>query len=317
MRPGGNAYAAPDGVQRAVNLVLGLLILGALVLFAAELVPVSALTHSWPMVQLHRFGDPIVAGVAGWLPPSAKRYAPLLLAVIIYVVMMISDRLFLAARRAASPKLLPAKAKPDSKPTTVESEKARAQLYKEYQQIEQALSDAKRRRCAFLSVDVVGSASIKSGESEIAVTSTFRAYENLLRRVFKATQAWKESWTPDGVMVCFLNLSDAIKAAQAILRQLPAFNERNNRLKGKFEVRCGVNEGEVVIFDDSAVEKLVEQTIDVAGHMQKNATPGTLLLSQAVYDALEDRSGFQPAGQEVDGFSTYEWSPQPIDEVVR
>jgi class 3 adenylate cyclase len=305
-------------VQRLVNLVLGLLILGALLLFAAELVPVTALTHAWPMVQLHRFGDPIVAGVAGRLPPSARRYAPLLLAVIIYVVMMISDRLFLAARRViASPKLLPAKAKADSKLTTVESEKARAQLYKEYQQIEQALSDAKRRRCAFLSVDVVGSTSIKSGESEIAVTSTFRAYENLLRRIFKATQAWKESWTPDGVMVCFLNLSDAIKAAQAILRQLPAFNERNNRLKGKFEVRCGVNEGEVVIFDDSAVEKLVEQTIDVAGHMQKNATPGTLLLSQAVYDALQDRSGFQLTDQKVDGYATYEWSPQPIDQVAR
>jgi len=189
--------------------------------------------------------------------------------------------------------------------------KARAQLYKEYHEIEKALSEAKRRRCAFLSIDVVGSAAIKSSETEIAVTSTFRAYENLLRRIFKATHAWKEAWTPDGVMICFLNLSDAINAGQAILRQLPAFNERNNRLKGKFEVRCGLNEGEVVIFEDSAVEKLVEHTIDITGHMQKHATPGTLLLSKDVYDVLQDRSGFRPTGQEVDGYATYEWSPNP------
>jgi class 3 adenylate cyclase len=299
-------------VRRIVNLVLNLLILASLLLFAAEFVHVSGVTRAWPLVQLHRFGDPLVAGVAGWLPPAGKQYAPLLLAAIIYLVMLISDRLFLAARRAiASPKPVPANVRTAAPTATkVESEKARAQLYKEYHQIEQALSEAKRKRCTFLSIDVVGSTAIKSGETEIAVTSTFRAYENLLRRIFKATHSWKEAWTPDGVMICFLNLSDGIKAGQAILRQLPAFNERNNRLKGKFDVRCGVNEGEVVIFEDSAVEKLVEPTIDVAGHMQKYATPGTLLLSKEVYDALEDRSGFRPTGQEVDGYATYEWSPK-------
>lgn len=313
MRSAANASAVPDGVQRVVNLVLNLLILASLLLFVAEFVHVSGVARAWPVVQLHRFGDPIVAGVARWLPSPAKRYAPLLLAAIIYLVMMISDRLFVIARRtiAAAKPSLANKTKAAPTETTVESEKARAQLYKEYHEIEKALSEAKRRRCAFLSIDVVGSAAIKSSETEIAVTSTFRAYENLLRRIFKATHAWKEAWTPDGVMICFLNLSDAINAGQAILRQLPAFNERNNRLKGKFEVRCGLNEGEVVIFEDSAVEKLVEHTIDITGHMQKHATPGTLLLSKDVYDVLQDRSGFRPTGQEVDGYATYEWSPNP------
>ncbi|MGB8907839.1 MAG: adenylate/guanylate cyclase domain-containing protein [Candidatus Cybelea sp.] len=303
---------ALDGVQRVLNLILNLLILGSLLLFAVELLRFSAVERAWPIVQLHRLGDPIVSGVAGWLPLQAKQYAPLLLAVIIYLVMMISDRLFAVARRATlSPNPPPAsKTKTAQAATTVESEKARAQLYKEYHQIEAALSEAKRRRCAFLSVDVVGSTAIKSGESEIAVTSTFRAYEDMLRRIFKATRAWKESWTPDGAMICFLNLSDAIKAGQSILRQLPGFNERRNRLNAKFDVRCGVNEGEVVIFEDSAVEDLVEHTIDIAGHMQKHAMPGTLLVSKEVYDVLEDRSEFRQASQEVDGYATYEWSPK-------
>jgi class 3 adenylate cyclase len=306
-----SAPAALDGAQRVVNLVLNLLILASLVLFAVEFVRFSGIARAWPIVQLHRFGDPIVGRVGRWLPLQARQYAPLLLAAIIYLVMMISDRLFAVARRAAA-SLKPAaanKTKAAATETKVESEKARAQLYKEYEKIEEALREAKRRRCAFLSVDVVGSTLIKSGETDIAVTATFRAYEDMLRRIFKATRAWKESWTPDGAMICFLNLSDAVKAGQSILRQLPAFNERRNRLKDKFDVRCGVNEGEVVIFEDSTVEKLVEHTIDVAGHMQKYATPGTLMLSKEVYDALEERSGFRPAGQEVDGYSTYEWSP--------
>ena len=82
----------------------------------------------------------------------------------------------------------------------------------------------------------------------------------------------------------------------------------------QFDVRCGVNEGEVVIFDDSAVENLVEHTIDIAGHMQKQAMPGTLLVSKEVYEVLEDRAEFRPAGLEVDGYATYEWSPQAEPE---
>lgn len=312
VRTPGNATIVLERAQRIVNLILNLLILAALLLFAVDFLRFTGVARAWPVVQLHRFGDPIVGGIAGWLPLQAKQYAPLLLAVIIYVVMMISDRLFAVARRAAaSPKPGPtSKAKAAPAETKVESEKARAQLYKEYQKIEAALSEAKRRRCAFLSVDVVGSTTIKSGETDIAITGTFRSYEDLLRRIFKATRAWKESWTPDGAMICFLNLSDAIKAGQSILRQLPGFNERRNRLNARFDVRCGVNEGEVVIFEDSAVEDLVEHTIDIAGHMQKHAMPGTLLVSKEVYDVLEDRSEFRQASQEVDGYATYEWSPK-------
>ncbi|MFY9665649.1 MAG: hypothetical protein WAK19_14495, partial [Candidatus Cybelea sp.] len=72
----------------------------------------------------------------------------------------------------------------------------------------------------------------------------------------------------------------------------------------------------VVIFEDSTVEKLVERTIDVAGHMQKYAAPGTLLLSTEVYGALGDQAGFRETGREVDGYSTYEWSPNVEPEAA-
>lgn len=306
------ASEVSDTLQRVVNFLLTLAIVVCLLLYAMEFVSSGFIARAWPLLQLQRLGDPFVSGVARWLPAVAKPFAPLILAAILYFVITILNRLFSLGRHAVpSLKLDPAsKAKAAAAAAGVESEKARAQLYKEYHQIESALKSAKRRRCTFLSVDLVGSTSIKSGESEIAVTATFRAYEDLLRRTFKATRAWKQTWTPDGAMICFLNLSDAIKAAQTILQQLPALNQSGNRLKAQLAVRCGVNEGDVVIFEDSALEKLVEQTIDVAGHMQKHATPGTLLVTAAVYDTLEDRSGFRATGEEVDGYATYAWSPE-------
>ena len=304
-----------DSLQRVVNIVLTILIVGALLLFGAHYVHVPALQRSWPVEVLHRNGDPIARHLALLLHlPGLTAYMPLVMAAIVYVLILLSDQIFgllhnlLRATRMRRPKAASVAT------AGVESEKAREQLYKEYRKIQQTLKEARRKRCAFLSVDVVGSTGMKSGETEIAITSTFRAYEELLRRTFKATRAWKESWTPDGVMICYLNREDAIKAAQTILEQLLVFNHRDNALKTAFDVRCGINEGDVVVFEDSDLEKLVEHVIDVAGHMQKHAKPRTLRLSKDLYDVLQDTIGFRPTGEEVDGYQTYEWSPtKPLD----
>jgi class 3 adenylate cyclase len=301
-----------DALQRVVNLALTLLMLGSIVLFGIQFVRAPEFQHSWPVVGLHHYGDPLVLRLTTLLHlPGFRFFMPLVMAVIVYVLMLISDQLFLGLRKFLDAAFtVRRKAAPSPRAAGVESEKAREELYKEYRQIEKQLKEAKKKNCTFLSVDVVGSTSMKDGETEIAITSTFRAYEELLRRTFKATKSWKESWTPDGVMICFLHREDAVEAAQTILTELVAFNHHGNALKTAFNVRCGINEGDVVIFDDSDVEKLVEHTIDVAGHMQKYATPGTLLLSKEVYDVLEDTAGFRPAGKDVDGYQTYEWAPK-------
>jgi class 3 adenylate cyclase len=303
-----------DSLHRVVNLALTLAILASLLLFGSQYAHAPGIQGSWPIVRLHRLGDPITLHLAALLHlPGLKPYIPLVMAVIVYIVILVSDQVFAILHGALQALRTPVARKPIPAPAAagVESEQAREALYKEYRKIEKTLREAQRRRCTFLSVDVVGSTGMKSGETEIAITATFRAYEELLRRTFKATHAWKESWTPDGVMICFLNREDAVKAAQTILEKLLVFNERENTLKTRFDVRCGINEGDVVIFDDSDVEKLVEHTIDVAGHMQKYARPGTLLLNRELHELLETPAGFQPAAKEVDGYQTYEWAPQP------
>jgi len=305
-----------DGLHRIVNLALSLAVLGSLLLFGVQFIHAPAFQQSWPSIGLHHYGDPLVNRVTSLLHlPQFKFYMPLVLTAIIYLVILVSDRIFgllhglihmIQVAGARRPKVAP------TADSSVESEKAREKLLKEYRKIEKSLKEATKKRCTFLSVDVVGSTGMKDGETEIAITSTFRAYEELLKRTFKATRAWKESWTPDGVMICYLSREDAVEAAKTILQKLLVFNEKDNTLRTRFDVRCGINEGEVVVFEDSDVQKLVEHVIDVAGHMQKYAKPGTLLLSSELYELLEDPSGFQRGDKEVDGYKTYEWAPQPV-----
>lgn len=305
-----------DGLHRIVNLALSLAILGSLLLFGVQFLHAPAFEQSWPVVGLHHYGDPLVSRVTSLLHlPKLKFYMPLALTAIIYLVILVSDRIFgllhgfiqmIQVAGVRRPKTAPAAS------GKIETEQAREQLYKEYRKIEKSLKEAAKKRCSFLSVDVVGSTGMKDGETEIAITATFRAYEELLKRTFKATRAWKESWTPDGVMICFLNREDAVEAAKTILQKLVVFNAKENTLKTRFDVRCGINEGEVVVFEDSDVQKLVEHVIDVAGHMQKYAKPGTLLLSSELHELLEDPSGFKPGEKEVDGYKTYEWAPEPL-----
>ncbi len=109
-------------------------------------------------------------------------------------------------------------------------------------------------------------------------------------------------------MVCYLDVHPAVDAAQRVLKGLEGFNHNLNELAHPFRACCGVNEGDVIIFEGSKLQKVADRVIDVAGHMQKNASPNSLWLSSEVYDRLEEKPGFHPANAQVDGFAVFEWN---------
>ena len=96
---------------------------------------------------------------------------------------------------------------------------------------------------------------------------------------------------------------------KALLKSLKEFNATENKLRTSFRVRCGINAGEVAIYEDSRLERVAEHVIDVAGHMQKSAPPDTLWLGKEIYDVLGDQSGFFTTEQVVDGLKVHEWTP--------
>lgn len=313
----------------ALHRILNLACLAAtglfLLLFILAFPHPSKWDGLWLTIQLHALGDPIVVRAivsVGDIWPGAisvAGYFPLALAVVAWLFRKGVKAFFTPVLNALHKRPRPARqpqelafptADEEEEIARVNSERARKRLLKRYQEIADALKGAGRKRCAFLSVDVAGSTQMKESEQEMAVTVTFQAYMQMLEGIFLRYGAWKQSWTPDGVMVCFLDVDMAVGAGQAVLRQLRKFNLTQNLLRSRIAVRCGVNAGEVPIFEDSRLEKIAHRVIDVTGHMQKHASPNTLWVSAQVANHLGDKSGFIPVEKQVDGHRAYEWSPR-------
>ncbi|MBI4167256.1 MAG: hypothetical protein HY508_16140 [Acidobacteria bacterium] len=292
------------------------------VLFTTQFLHSPAWDKTWWVVQVRSLGDPLVVQLfilikSQWPSFRFGGYLPLVVAGAVSIVRLGVGAVVIPLigglrKRVAELELHPAAKAPavrDEESKRVDSEQGRDELMKRYREIESALRETERKRCTFLSIDVVASTKMKENERELPVTITFQAYMKMLEDIFEKHSAWKQSWTPDGVMVCFLDVDAAVAAGQEVLRQLRVFNRTENLLRSRISVRCGVNEGEVPIFEDSKLEKIAHRAIDVTGHMQKCARPDTLWLSSEVHQKLSDPSGFKPAGKQVDGYHAYEWSP--------
>jgi len=309
-------------VQRTVGWAFLLAIIGFLILFGLQFPHSAKLDASSLILYLRRWGDPAVAEVGSWggwaWPAPGVSFLPLVLGFAIWVGKVSLGAAFnWLHRMVATPKKRAAEEEAGLVEIAslgrvpADSERARVELLKRYRQIEDALKASKRKSCAFLSIDVVGSTQMKHGEEDTAIAATFQAYEEMLNQTFQQHGAWKVAWTPDGVMVCFLQLDLALAAGQCVLQSLKRFNEVHDKLRTSFRVRAGLNYGEVSIFEDSKLERIADHVIDVAGHMQKEGRPNSLWVGEEVYNLLADKSGFRLVGEEVDGMRVYEWSLEP------
>jgi class 3 adenylate cyclase len=326
-------------VQTAIGWATIAICVGLVILFALQFPHSAKLDTVWLVTHLHLYGDPLLGEIAPYLnskwPLNGLSFVPLAVALGAWVVKLILNLGFMRVRRLVA-KLIPVeKGKgartvgglmEETEIAGAETAEAREHLLKRYREIEGKLKAAKRKRCSFLSIDVVGSTQMKVGERETEISATFQAYEEMLKKIFKQYGAWKDAWTPDGVMVCFLQSDLAVAAAIRILQRLKKFNEHDNKLRTPFRIRCGVNEGEVQIFEDSKLEKVADRVIDVAGHMQKEGRANTLWLGEEVYNLLADKSDFRETDKVVDGFKVYEWSldapppevkPAPVKPAMR
>ncbi len=183
---------------------------------------------------------------------------------------------------------------------------SRMSLLREYAVAKRMLSEA-QREMAFLSVDVVGSTKMKLGEDKITIEHAFAEYKKFLQRIFHECKVHKVAWTPDGVMTCFPSVDDAAAAGRKIITDLEWFNRDVHQLRGKFHVRCGLNAGVVLVPEEKPLEEISDHTIDVAGHLQKDAAPDSLWISDDAHSLLTERSGFSKLDTQVDGHQVYAW----------
>ncbi len=214
------------------------------------------------------------------------------------------------ARRADGREQAQASAKPPASAAPVGADAAsrREHLLELYAQTKKSLEEQKKN-LSFLAVDVVDSTGMKQGEDPALAERDFRQYKKLVERVISAHKGLKAAWTPDGVMICFASVQNAVQAAQDLIRSLDHFNRQVKTIKADFKIRCGINAGKVLFDDTVPMEEMTDRNIDIAGHMQKYAEANTIYIGAHAIEGIRSQFGFRPVRKQVDGHDVYEWRP--------
>ena len=148
---------------------------------------------------------------------------------------------------------------------------------------------------SFLDVDVVDSYQLKAAEERPErVVVSFERFRALVEGVVEAHGGQVLNSNGDEVMAFFDGADAALGGARAILARLPEWNRAENRLANDFQVRIGIHTGRSAVDLERGVA--YSPVLDGAGHLQKAAPVGGLLLSKATYDALGERAGLAPWG---------------------
>ena len=158
---------------------------------------------------------------------------------------------------------------------------------------------------SFLALDVSRSFGLKAHEDPFIAQYTFYSYHLFIERIVIEHGGVIHSTAGDGMMAGFEKADDAVTAAETILVQLHSFNQRENQLSEDFKVRLGIHTGSVIVEDSLRINTLFAKTLDVAGHIQKDACAGQIEISEDTLKSLTVRTRFLPAGRQIDGLEIH------------
>jgi class 3 adenylate cyclase len=157
----------------------------------------------------------------------------------------------------------------------------------------------------FLSLDIVSSTKLKEGESSLAVINSFQAFQAYIKE--HIARAASTVFSGDGVMCLFKDPQRAVDTALKILQDLTQFNQQASSLKRDFNVRIGINSGPILMEETSDLGTVTEQTIDIAGHLQKYGKPGRLLISRSTWDHIQQQDKFIKEWRKIDKTEVYRY----------
>ena len=137
---------------------------------------------------------------------------------------------------------------------------------------------------SFLDIDVVDSYGLKQDAAADRVFVSFERFRRFIEREIKAHAGRVLNSNGDEVMCFFESAERALEAAQAIRKNMDAFNAGSNLLGRPFAVRMGIDTGRCAVDLERGVA--YSPILDGAGHLQKAAPPGGVLVSEATRQAL-------------------------------
>ncbi len=145
---------------------------------------------------------------------------------------------------------------------------------------------------AVLFCDIVGFTSYV--ESNASSESVINTLNTILRRVsssVKRCNGYIDKFMGDSVMAIFRNPADAVFAAIDMQSHSADINGLRSRAgQDTLRLRIGIHWGEVVIGNVGTAERLdwtaIGDVVNTASRIEKNCNPGSILISQAMRDAI-------------------------------
>jgi class 3 adenylate cyclase len=166
----------------------------------------------------------------------------------------------------------------------------------------------------FLDVDVADSYGLKASEPRAErVFVSFERFRSYLGERIREHHGRVLNSNGDEIMAFFDRASDAVSCARALQLGLRNWNARENLLEREFRVRIGVHTGRSAV--DLANGVAYSPVLDVAGHLQKLAPVGGVLVSDATRAALDgDTAGLEPAARLArENLETWVLSPERLE----
>lgn len=149
---------------------------------------------------------------------------------------------------------------------------------------------------SFLDVDVVESRLMKGGgEKAEHIIVSFDRFRSYVSGICEEFDGQVLNSNGDELMCFFESAASALLAASAILERLSAFNRDSNLLKKDFRFRLGAHTGVSLV--DLSAGIAYSDVLDTAGHIQKQAEPDSLLVSQQTLDSVRKDLPVTPVGE--------------------
>ncbi|MEW6281272.1 MAG: adenylate/guanylate cyclase domain-containing protein [Candidatus Eremiobacterota bacterium] len=163
----------------------------------------------------------------------------------------------------------------------------------------------------FVDIDVAGSTQLKLGEDDYNVIYSFEEFHRFQREVIEGNGGRILNAIGDETMSLFQEPEEAVRCLCKLLAALPEFNRTRNRLKNPFQIRAGMHLGELI--RDVKEERAYSRVLDVAGHLQKLAEDGSVVVSQQVFEALGQPAFLVPFKYaERDGIMSFRLEPEAV-----
>jgi class 3 adenylate cyclase/ABC-type glycerol-3-phosphate transport system substrate-binding protein len=144
-------------------------------------------------------------------------------------------------------------------------------------------STPRRKLSAILMVDVSGFSRMM-GRDEEGTTALIREFHTRTRTLVEAHDGWVVDTAGDSVFGEFDSVVNAVRCAQAI-QQTQATDNATRPPAERIETRIGVHLGDVIVQD----AHVYGDGVNIAARLQAIAAPGSICVSEAVYQQVSTK----------------------------